>query len=225
MKSLKHLYLALCIIALLCIPVSLWTEKATNMERLTPTAAAAQTAASKTASSARSKLKTVMPRFQYGGKDPIEKLVYETEIDRGLEGIKPGMFSIVSPIILNVSQEGNFLKVFLNSSGSDYTLWNDHTITQDSCWGFPTAITYQKQANGSYALLKYDMPQDGEGFYPRSIHNFCTTPATHKEIPGLAERMMNFQTSVLIPLGIDRNYKSYLDKNKIKGYRLITLGS
>lgn len=153
-----------------------------------------------------------LPDYAYDGSDPVEKLVYRTEIQRDLKK-ENGHFLIESPQIVDTAQEGGLLKVFYISYGTAYLLWDSGKVTGSSAWCIPVAATYQEQS-GNYALKKYEMPQDGDDLYAKSIRAFCTTPATGKEIAGLADRMMKMDFPGL-KKHHDANLQKYLDQNGI----------
>ena len=49
----------------------------------------------------------------------------------------------------------------------------------------PAAITYVKNADGTYTLSDYKQAKDGSYFAP-SIEDFCTMPVSGNTIVGLA---------------------------------------
>ena len=182
------------------------------------TAAGSADAGSRSAGSAFNKtaLNRRFPAYEYDGKDPVEKLVYGTESERNPID-KDGYFVVVSPKIIDKSQEQDFLKVFFLSSGEGYKIYGDNTVYMDSGWNFPVAVTYQKQPDGKYAMKKYEMPKDGGG-YSDSIRAFCKTPVTGAEIKGLPERIM--QNSG--PGGdLNNNLQKYLRKNRIENVKMM----
>ena len=155
----------------------------------------------------------MLPDDEYDGDDPVEKLVYDTEIRRGPKK-ESGHFLIVSPQVIDTAKEGGMLRAFFISYGGTYILWNSGKVTGDSAWSIPAAATYQERKDGSYALKKYEMPQDGDNVYAKSIRAFCTTPATGKEIAGLADKMMKMDFSGL-KKQYDANLQRYLSRNGI----------
>lgn len=175
-------------------------------------------AGSRSAGSAFNKtpLNRRLPAFEYDGKDPVEKLLYDAEVKQNPID-KDGYFVIVSSKIIYTSQEQNFLKIFAISVGQGYKIYSDNTVYKDSGWNIPIAVTCQKQSNGKYIMTKYEMPKDGGG-YSDSIRAFCKTPVTGTEIKGLSERMMQKFT---LSGDIDGNLREYLKKNKLKNVKIM----
>jgi hypothetical protein len=167
-----------------------------------------------TASDTDSKTMTsqILPSYQYDGNNPIEEQIYKTEIERNPVK-KTGCFLIVSPKIMEISQEGDLCKVFLISNGKSYLLGSDNTITTDTSWSFPVAVTYKKDKNENCILQKYEIPQ--EGSYEESIREFCKTPITGKEISGLANKMMDMDFSEL-DKNLNNNLHKYFSQNNLK---------
>lgn len=163
-----------------------------------------------------------LPRYEYDGSDPIAKLVYQTELDYHKEDADhPGTFVIVAPTIIEKSKEDALLKVFVITDSSCYNLWSNQTITQGSSGGFPVAITYQKQKDGSYRLKSYERPEEGDDVYVKSVHAFCTTPATHREIVGLADTMMSLYASNSSTNVLNENLAKYLKKNHLTNFKMV----
>ena len=155
------------------------------------------------------------PEYNYGGDDPLEKLVFGTEFERNPVN-KSGSFLIVSPQIKENSEEGDFLKVFLISNGEIFLCNDDNTITKDTSWCIPVAVTYKKE-DEKYVLQKYEMPV--EGSYEESIRSFCVTPETGKVISGLADRMMNLDFAEL-KSKLDLNLQKYLRENDLSSMKV-----
>ncbi len=180
------------------------------------TAAGSAGAGSRSAGSAFDKaaLNRRFPAYEYGGKDPVEKLVYDAEAKRNPID-KDGYFVVVSPKIIDMSRERDLLKVFAISYGGGYKIYSDNTVYMDSGWNFPAALTYQKQPDGTYSLKKYEMPQEGR--YADSVRSFCKAPATGAEIVGLPERMMQ---SYDLEGNLNRNLQAYLKENKVENAKI-----
>jgi bla regulator protein BlaR1 len=127
-----------------------------------------------------------LPDFEYDGDDPIEKLVYATEIEknsRPLDG-----FTVVASKIFGSYEEDGMLRVFVTTFSATYKLYSN---VLDMVGGsiVPSAITYKKDDSGNYVLEKYEQAQYGAHFLP-SIREFCTMPVSGKEIPGLADEII-----------------------------------
>lgn len=142
--------------------------------------------------------------FSYDGKDPIEKLVYETEVQKHKSS--RGGFTIVAPHIFGSYEEGNKLKVFVTTYSARYRLY-DKVLSEDGGAIIPAAITYVKNSNGSYSLDEYQRAEDGAHF-GSSIIEFCTMPVSGKNIKGLADKMLN-------------HYGNYEDIKKLQRKNLI----
>ncbi|MDF2674351.1 MAG: antirepressor regulating drug resistance protein [Clostridiales bacterium] len=128
-----------------------------------------------------------MPDFVYSGDDPIERLVYDTEVQKHRSS--RGGFTIVALHIFGSYEEGNKLKVFVTTYGSSYILY-DKTLEQDGGSIIPAAITYTKNLDGSYTLEKYEQAKDGT-YFGSSIREFCVMPSSGKKISGLSEKIFS----------------------------------
>ena len=128
-----------------------------------------------------------LPDFEYDGSDPIEKLVYATEIEKNSQP-KRG-FTIVAPKIFGSYEEDGLLKVFVTTYSATYKLY-DNVLELVSAGVVPSAITYKKDNSDNYVLEKYEQAKDGADWLP-SIKKFCTMPVSGKEIPGLADKIIN----------------------------------
>ncbi len=130
---------------------------------------------------------TELPDFQYQGDDPIEKLVYETEVKANK--IKHAGFTIVAPHIFGSYEEKDRLKVFVTTFTSGYTLYGK-ILSNDGGSIAPSAITYIKNQDEIYNLEKYEMAMDG-GYFVSSIKEFCVMPVSGRKINGLADKIIN----------------------------------
>jgi len=146
----------------------------------------------------------VLPDFFYAGTDPIENLVYETEIEKNRTG-RQG-FTIIAPHIFGSYVEGNKLKVFVTTFSSSYRLY-DKVLSQEGGGIVPVAITYVKSSDGGYSLEKYQSPGAGAEF-AGSVREFCTMPVSGKNITGLADEIL-------------RHYGNYEDIKKLQRENLI----
>ncbi|NMM62521.1 hypothetical protein HBE96_07410 [Clostridium sp. P21] len=130
--------------------------------------------------------------FSYAGADPIEKLVYKTEIEKN-QAIKSELsFLVVAPHIHGIYKEGNKLKVFVTTFSSTYEFYGK-TLSEQCGSIDPTAITYVKNEDGSYKLDKYEQAKDGDECGP-SIKKFCTMPVSGKKIRGLSDKILKYDS-------------------------------
>jgi len=127
-----------------------------------------------------------LPNFVYDGQDPVEKLVYDTEIEKDLD-FKRGGFTVVAPKIFGSYEEEDMLKVFVTTYNARYKLFGS-ALSQEGGGIIPAAITYRKDDSSRYILEKYEQARDGSEFGP-SIRKYCTMPVSGKEIPGLADKI------------------------------------
>jgi len=127
-----------------------------------------------------------LPDFEYDGNDPIEKLVYATEIEKNSQPQQG--FTIVAPKIFGSYEENGMLKVFVTTFSATYKLYGN-ILEEVGGSVIPSAITYKKDNNGNYVLEKYEQAKDGADWQP-SIKNFCTMPVSGKIIPGLADKII-----------------------------------
>lgn len=129
-----------------------------------------------------------LPDFRYDGQDPIEKLVYDTEIKMNSDSGRGG-FTVVAPKIFGSYEEEDRLKVFLTTYSARYKLFGS-ALSQEGGSVVPAAITYRKDESGSYILENYEQAKDGSYFGP-SIREFCTMPVSGEKISGLADKIFN----------------------------------
>lgn len=133
-----------------------------------------------------------LPNYEYGGQDPIEKLVYDTEIERDSASNKRGGFIIVAPKVFGSYEEEDMLKVFVTTYSARYKLYGN-TLSKEGGSIIPAAITYRKVNSGRYILEKYEQARDGSEFGP-SIRKYCTMPVSGEEIKGLADKIFKHYT-------------------------------
>jgi hypothetical protein len=136
--------------------------------------------------------KNVIPYFSYDGTDSIEKLVYKTEIEKNQNIRNDLTFLIVAPHIHGTYEEGNKLKVFVTTFASTYQFY-EKTLYEQCGSISPSAITYVKNADGSYKLDKYEQSEDGDTCGP-SIKKFCTMPVSGKKIRGLSDKILKYES-------------------------------
>lgn len=136
------------------------------------------------------KKETRLPDFSYSGTDPIEKLIYETEMEKNQNIKNDRTFLVVAPHIHGKYEEGNKLKVFVTTYACTYQLF-DKTLNAQTASMIPAAITYVKNADGSYKLDKYEQPEEGDT-YGSSIKKFCTMPVSGKKIRGLSDEILHY---------------------------------
>lgn len=134
----------------------------------------------------------ILPNYEYDGEDSIERLVYDTEIERDSWSNKRGSFIIVAPKIFGSYAEENLLKVFVTTYSARYKLYGN-TLSEEGGSIIPAAITYRKDDNGRYVLVKYEQARDGSEFGP-SVREYCTMPVSKKEIKGLADKVFRHYT-------------------------------
>ncbi|HHV15617.1 MAG TPA: peptidase, partial [Gelria sp.] len=151
----------------------------------------------------------------------IEKLVYDTEIERDSTSNKRGGFIIVAPKVFGSYEEEDLLKVFVTTYSARYKLYGN-TLSQEGGSIIPAAITYRKDGNGSYVLEKYEQARDGSEFGP-SIREYCTMPVSGKEIKGLADKIFKHYTDYEdIRILLHDNLFKHLKKNGITDATLLT---
>jgi beta-lactamase regulating signal transducer with metallopeptidase domain len=93
----------------------------------------------------------ILPHFEYDGQNPIEKLVYDTEIERDSASNKRGGFIIVAPKVFGSYEEEDMLKVFVTTYSARYKLYGN-TLSEEGGSIIPSAITYRKDNSGGYIL-------------------------------------------------------------------------
>lgn len=157
-----------------------------------------------------------LPDFSYDGKDPIEKLVYKTEIEKNQNIRNDLTFLIVAPHIYGIYKEENKLKVFVTTYAATYQFYGKTLYEQ--CGSIsPTAITYIKNADGSYKLDKYEGAEDGDECAP-SIKKFCTMPVSGKKIKGLSDKILKHDSDNKDIIKLNRdNLIKHLKANAQKG--------
>lgn len=157
---------------------------------------------------------TTLPDFAYDGTDPIEKLVYDTLIKE--YGNNKTGFTIVAPRIFGSYDEGNYRKIITTSFIASFKI-SESKVTMNSASVLPIALTYQKDSNGKYVLVKKEVSEDGSHFAP-SIKNFCKLPVSNKEIKGLSNKILNHYGKYqdIIDL-LTENLKHHLKKYNLSG--------
>ncbi|MBZ9685453.1 M56 family metallopeptidase [Clostridium estertheticum] len=139
----------------------------------------------------------------------IEKLVYDAAVKqycRHQDG-----FTVVAPTIFGSYEEGNKLKVFVFVLSTKFS-FIDKTLSEVSGSDIPAAITYTKNANGSYTLDEYVESMDGS-YYSKSIKNFCIMPVSKSEIKGVYDKILGDS-------GGSKNRSELLRKNLIEYLKL-----
>ena len=155
-----------------------------------------------------------LPNYEYDGRDLIEQLVYDTEIEKNSDP-KRGGFMVVAPKIFGSYEEEDLLKVFVTTYSARYKLYGN-TLSQEGGSVIPSAITYRKDDNGRYILEKYEQAKDGSEFGP-SIRKYCTMPVSKKEIKGLADKILkHYGDYEDIRVLMSDNLLKHLRKNGIK---------
>ncbi|WP_206458208.1 M56 family metallopeptidase [Anaerovorax sp. IOR16] len=130
-----------------------------------------------------------LPHFSYSGDDKILKLVYDTEISRYQNYHNENAFCIPAVRVFNTTGQENKLKVFATIFSEDYVLYEKKLKSMGGSI-IPVAITYTENVDGSYSIEEYVQAEDGTRFAP-SIKEFCTFPLSGREIPGLADIILN----------------------------------
>ncbi|EHQ89048.1 DUF5301 domain-containing protein [Desulfosporosinus youngiae] len=153
----------------------------------------------------------MLPNYKYDGENPIEKLVYATEIEKNSDS-KRGGFMVVAPKLFGSYEEKDLLKVFVTTYSARYKLFGN-ALSEEGGSIIPAAITYRKDDSGKYILEKYEQARDGSEFGP-SIRNFCTMPTSGKEIPGLADNIFKHDYEDIRSLLYDNLFK-HLKNNDI----------
>ena len=149
-------------------------------------AQAAQHFAAQGTTTAKAQLAEIaLPAYQYAGKDPIERLVYET---LAKEETAQG-FPIYAVQVIDHYTEDDQLKVFAIYYVGEYRL-SGQEVREESGALLPVALTYQQTAEGVYTLVQRQTAQDGSYFAP-SIESYCTLPVSGKTIPGLSKRILS----------------------------------
>ncbi len=157
---------------------------------------------------------TILPNYAYDGQDPIEQLVYDTEIERAFTDYKRDGFIIAASRIFGSYEEEDMLKVFVCTFLERYRLYGS-TLTVEGGSVVPAAITYRKADNGRYVLEKYEQASDGS-YFSSSIKKYCTMPVSGKKIKGLADKILKYYSDYedLQELLYDNLYK-HLKNNGI----------
>lgn len=159
-----------------------------------------------------------LPNFEYEGQDPIERLVYDTELEMEIKGNsfsgKRGGFIIVAPRVFGSYDEGDRLKVFVTTYSARYRLYGN-TLSEEGGSIVPAAITYRKDKRDGYVLEKYEQARDGSEFGP-SIKKYCTMPVSGKKIKGLADKIFkHYGDYEDIRILMRDNLSNHLKKNGV----------
>jgi len=157
-----------------------------------------------------------LPDFAYQGNDPIEKLVYQTEVQKH-KG--QGGFCVVAPHIFASYKEGGKLKVFVTTYAQSFRLY-DNVLSEEGGGVVPAAITYQEGTGGSYTLESYDQAGDG-AYFASSIQEFCAMPVSGKQIEGLAQQILSHYGDYSDIISLQReNLTEHLQRNNLYGVSL-----
>ncbi|WOO37592.1 M56 family metallopeptidase [Anaerocolumna sp. AGMB13020] len=152
---------------------------------------------------------STLPNYTYEGEDPILKLVYESETE--IRKNKELGFLILAPYIWDYYSEGTRIKVFATIYYSYYNLYGLNLSVNGSSI-IPVAITYRKNTDGNYYQENYKEAADGS-YFNTSIRDFCTTPESNKEIPGLADKIINnYSDNSELQKIMEANLKEHLKK-------------
>lgn len=158
----------------------------------------------------------MIPNFTYEGNNPIEKLVYATEIEQNTQPDRG--FTIVAPKIFGSFKEDEYLKVFVTTYSATYKLYNN-VLEQESGSVVPSAITYKKNNEDKYILKEYKQAMDGS-YFSSSIKEFCTMPVSGKKIIGLSSRILNHYSDYEDIRKLHReNLNKHLNKCEISNVR------
>lgn len=79
--------------------------------------------------------------FSYEGSDPIEKLVYDTEMERDPYSGRMGGFRVIAPTIYGSYEEEDMLKVFVTIYSQAYKLY-ENTLSEVGGSVIPVAIRW-----------------------------------------------------------------------------------
>lgn len=123
----------------------------------------------------------------------IDKLVYETELEKGKEDSKhylPGDFFIITPKVHASYYEEDRLKVFVTTDFEYYKI-KGKTVTAISGGISNSAITYKEDEEKGYVVEKYERASDGADLIP-SIKKYSTLPVSRKQIEGLASKITGY---------------------------------
>jgi hypothetical protein len=159
----------------------------------------------------------VLPDFVYSGTDPVTKLVYETETSkyRGWDG----GFTVVAVHEFGRYEEGDKLKVIVTTFAQNYHLYGVY-LEAYSGSVVPAAMTFTKNADGTYTLSDYTQAQDGSLFAP-SIRDFCTMPVSGDTIPGLSDMLLKHYGNYNDIIELQKkNLEELLKQNGVTEYTL-----
>jgi len=126
-----------------------------------------------------------LPDFKVATANAIEQLVYDTAVKQYAH--PNDGFTVVAPTIFGSYDEGDKLKVFVTVYSSRYKLYGK-ILTEVGGSVIPAAITYTKNADGSYTLDEYLEAMDGS-YWAKSIKEYCIKPVSKKEIKGLFDKI------------------------------------
>lgn len=153
------------------------------------------------------KPETVLPDFTYQGNDKLLKLVYETETQ--IRHDDDMGFVIVTPHVFGYYEEGNQLKILLTTLYDYYKLY-ENTLIYTGGGVASSAMNFHKEKDNSYTLEKYEQASDGS-YFNATIEDFCVMPHSGKKIPGLANKILDFNSNYSDLLTLrDENLKTYL---------------
>lgn len=150
---------------------------------------------------------TAFKNYEYRGDDKLLRLVYtaENDIDAPVNG-----FKVTSVKLHDYRAESNMLTFYATVLSESYTVNND-TIELENASVIPKSYIFTADTDLSaisnpadYDIAKLinspvEIIQAMDGsLYKSSIEDFCKTPVTREEIKGLADKILNYDSTELI---------------------------
>lgn len=134
---------------------------------------------------------TILPDYEYDGQDVDLKFAYSAIAKASRSSSRYGelgAFQVMSIQFHGRYQEENQVKLFVTVFEEGYRLKSDEVWSETGSV-IPYAITYEDDGTGKYNWIKIQQSEDG-GKFATSIKAYSVMPVSGKEIPGLADKII-----------------------------------
>ncbi|MDD2220524.1 MAG: hypothetical protein PHN35_01010 [Clostridia bacterium] len=163
---------------------------------------------------------TLLPDFTYSGDNFYEQLVYDVYSWREFNE-KPSFF-VLSARIFGRYEEADMMNVFATVYAVYYHLYGK-ILVKDKTVFEPVCVTFTKRSDGQYEYFYINRAKRGDGFN-QSVYDFCLTPVTGRQLPDIAEQILNHYNNYGDLLELQRaNLIEHLQKCEQKGVSLYLL--
>ena len=96
------------------------------------------------------------------GELDIESAISKAILEHNKDSYLKGQYQAEGHVTLEIVEEGSQSIAYCIASYGEYNLTNNELTNISGSGPIPTKITFQKTESGTYKLLKYEQPLDGE---------------------------------------------------------------